>query len=780
MREHKCNSKPLFLNGAAATPASPSNKKFWEFRNAAETGGTAELLLYGDISRTSWWGDEVTPQAFAADLATIPAMDDLTVRICSGGGDVWAAQAIGAMLENRLGTVTAQIEGICASAATIVASHCKVVKAAEDATYMIHPIKVNPNGFVDMEGLKQLMDALTVMRTNVLNQYAKKTGHTVEEVAAWMDATSWWTAAEAKENGFMGASFKVVGVSPMILINVLDPNKHKKNLPEKTVQVNDGVAVVEEKDILLDKLTVKAEETPLAAGTDYTAAFDDNGYVNIVVIPGGAGDSATSLTVSGVQIDPTAVTPADIVGAVTADGVESGMEVIRQIFPKLNMTPGILLAPGWSENALVSAGLQAKTSHINGVFNCVCIVDIDSSTAGATKYDDVKRQKEKQAVTSANCYAVWLYAKVGDVIYAGSAMAAAATVATDANNGDVPSKFEVFAVYEPKRRMVHAPAFVDKVVLHALVDNILYDALTKSFIRDSHASQTGKGTDDGLMRLKTHMVDYYRREGHGADGWVLKGDVRHFFASIDHRKLKRKLKAVLDKRGVDPRVYELLCIYIDVMEDGLPLGYQTSQLFALMFLDEFDHIIKEKYRIKYYGRYMDDFYIICSDKRKLQYILRDVRALMDSYGLELNQKTAIFPLRNGIDFLGFHSYLTDTGAVIQKLRRDSSKRMKNKIRYWETAYPAGEVTKQEILRSFDAWDAHAAHGDTYSLRRKYADRLEKLLDCKIPIHRKINSNKLARDRRRARQCRCIYKKQHKALSLSVSQNTRPAEIMPWA
>ena len=293
-------------------------------------------------------------------------------------------------------------------------------------------------------------------------------------------------------------------------------------------------------------------------------------------------------------------------------------------------------------------------------------------------------------------------------------------------------------------------------MLHALVDNILYDALTRSFIRDSHASQTGKGTDDGLMRLKTHMVDYYRREGHGADGWVLKGDVRHFFASIDHRKLKRKLKAVLDKRGVDPRVYELLCIYIDVMEDGLPLGYQTSQLFALMFLDEFDHIIKE------------------------QCILRDVRALMDSYGLELNQKTAIFPLRNGIDFLGFHSYLTDTGAVIQKLRRDSSKRMKNKIRYWETAYPAGEVTKQEILRSFDAWDAHAAHGDTYSLRRKYADRLEKLLDCKIPIHRKINSNKLARDRRRARQCRCIYKKQHKALSLSVSQNTRPAEIMPWA
>lgn len=125
----------------------------------------------------------------------------------------------------------------------------------------------------------------------------------------------------------MGASFKVVKVAPMVLINVLDPNKHKKNLAEKTVQINSGVAVLEEEGVLLDKLVVKAASATLTAGTDYTAAFDDNGYVNIVVIPGGAGKSATSLTVSGVQIDPSAVTPADIVGAVSAAGVESGMEL---------------------------------------------------------------------------------------------------------------------------------------------------------------------------------------------------------------------------------------------------------------------------------------------------------------------------------------------------------------------------------------------------------------------------------------------------------------------
>ena len=96
----------------------------------------------------------------------------------------------------------------------------------------------------------------------------------------------------------MGACFKVMGVAPVILINVLDPNKHKKDMAETTVQVNSGVATVEQKDILLDKLVVKSASTTLTAGTDYTAAFDDDGYVTIAIIPGGKAASATSLTVS--------------------------------------------------------------------------------------------------------------------------------------------------------------------------------------------------------------------------------------------------------------------------------------------------------------------------------------------------------------------------------------------------------------------------------------------------------------------------------------------------
>ena len=265
-----------------------------------------------------------------------------------------------------------------------------------------------------------------------------------------------------------------------------------------------------------------------------------------------------------------------------------------------------------------------------------------------------------------------------------------------------PGKFELFYVFEPKKRLVQAPSFKDKVVLHAITDNVLYDAITRSFIRDNYASQKGKGTHDGLGRLRWAMGDYYRKHGN-ADGWVLKADIHHFFASIDHDLLKRKLIALFEKRNLDFEILELLFTYIDTTA-GLPLGYQTSQLFALMFLDEFDHAIKERFGVRYYGRQMDDFFIIEESKERLQSLLRDIRTITGGLGLELNNKTAIFPLRNGIDFLGFHAYLTDTGAVVQKLRRDSIDRMKGRIKYWRTAYPAGEVTKDEIKDSWTAWD----------------------------------------------------------------------------
>lgn len=180
---------------------APKAKKFWQFRNQTEE--SAELLLYGDISDTSWWGDEVTPKQFADELNALGGINEITVRINSGGGDVFAATAIGNMLEQHKASVTAKIDGLCASAATIVACHCSKVVAANDSTYMIHPVKMGLFGYADAVTLQQYLDALGAIRDNIISLYAKKTGRDKDEVAEQMDNTSWFTGAEAKENGFV-------------------------------------------------------------------------------------------------------------------------------------------------------------------------------------------------------------------------------------------------------------------------------------------------------------------------------------------------------------------------------------------------------------------------------------------------------------------------------------------------------------------------------------------------------------------------------------------------
>lgn len=176
-------------------------RKFWQFKNQTEQ--SAELYLYGDISDSSWWGDEVTPKQFSEELSALGNVSEITVRINSGGGDVFAATAIGNLLEQNAATVTAKIDGICASAATIIACHCSKVIAANDSTYMIHPVKMGICGYVDAETMQQYIDAIKAIRENIISLYAKKTGRDKDEVAAQMDATSWWTGAEAKENGFV-------------------------------------------------------------------------------------------------------------------------------------------------------------------------------------------------------------------------------------------------------------------------------------------------------------------------------------------------------------------------------------------------------------------------------------------------------------------------------------------------------------------------------------------------------------------------------------------------
>ena len=161
-------------------------KPFWKFQNVA--GGRAELLLYGDISDSTWWGDEVTPKQFAEDLDKLGAVSEITVRINSGGGDVFAAQTIGNLLEQHPANVVARIDGLCASSATIVACHCDRVVAANDSTYMVHPVRLGLLGYYDATTMQQYLNALDTIKENIISLYAKKTGRDKEEVTGWMDA----------------------------------------------------------------------------------------------------------------------------------------------------------------------------------------------------------------------------------------------------------------------------------------------------------------------------------------------------------------------------------------------------------------------------------------------------------------------------------------------------------------------------------------------------------------------------------------------------------------
>ena len=135
--------------------------------------------------------------------------------------------------------------------------------------------------------------------------------------------------------------------------------------------------------------------------------------------------------------------------------------------------------------------------------------------------------------------------------------------------------------------------------------------------------------------------------------------------------------------------------YIDAVDEGLALGHQTSHIYAVFYVSSFMHYVGEKLHLPLAGMYMDDWYVICPDKATAVEALRLARLEFAKLGLELNDKTNIFPLQNGIDFCGFHTYLTRTGQVVSKLRYSSIKRMKRRIRLWEKQYAAGEVSREK-------------------------------------------------------------------------------------
>jgi RNA-directed DNA polymerase len=271
--------------------------------------------------------------------------------------------------------------------------------------------------------------------------------------------------------------------------------------------------------------------------------------------------------------------------------------------------------------------------------------------------------------------------------------------------------YKIFKIYEPKERIIMSMSYKDRVLQHSLCDNVLTPFVEKLLIYDNCASRVGKGTLFGLNRIKFFIKDFYNKKG--SEGYILKGDISKYFYSIDHDVLKSNLY----KHIKDKDIKWLLDTIIDsTTSPGIPIGNMTSQLFAVFYLDKLDRLCKEKLKIKYYSRYMDDFVLIHENKDYLKYCLSEIKKLVENdLKLKLNpNKTQIFPLKNGVDYLGFHTYLTDNGKVIRKLRHSSHKRMKRKLKKFKER----DVEYEKIKNSIFSWLGHVKHGNTYNLRKK--------------------------------------------------------------
>ena len=180
----------------------PVNKHFWKFINSAVDGKPPELILEGDISSTTWWGDEVTPRQFTEELNALGNVPEIVVRINSGGGDVFAANAIYTRLKDNAAKITVKIDGWAASAATIVAMAGDVIEIPGNGVFMVHDPKMGAMGYFSAEEFTKAAEELKVIKQAIVNGYALKTKKDPEEIAAIMAAETWYDGKQAVDAGF--------------------------------------------------------------------------------------------------------------------------------------------------------------------------------------------------------------------------------------------------------------------------------------------------------------------------------------------------------------------------------------------------------------------------------------------------------------------------------------------------------------------------------------------------------------------------------------------------
>ncbi len=259
------------------------------------------------------------------------------------------------------------------------------------------------------------------------------------------------------------------------------------------------------------------------------------------------------------------------------------------------------------------------------------------------------------------------------------------------------SLYKAFKITDPKARDIHKASVRDRLLHHAIY-RILYPYFDKKFIFDSYSCRIGKGTLKAINRFQT--LARKSSKNNAKTVWVLKCDIKKFFANIDHEILKN----ILAKYIKDRDVLWLLSQIIDSFSLGLPLGNLTSQLLVNIYMNEFDQFVKRKLKVKYYIRYADDFVIFSENKGHLQNLIPEISNFLDK-NLKLTlhpNKVFIKTLASGVDFLGWINFPN------HRVLRTSTKRRMFK-----------GLNKNQSKETKASYYGLLKHGNTYKIYKKF-------------------------------------------------------------
>jgi hypothetical protein len=273
-----------------------------------------------------------------------------------------------------------------------------------------------------------------------------------------------------------------------------------------------------------------------------------------------------------------------------------------------------------------------------------------------------------------------------------------------------------------KVRHIKSVHISERVVQKCLCNQVLVPILSNGLIYDNGASVKGKGVHFAIKRFITHLSKFYRQNGNSNAGYCLSIDFSKFFDSIDHELLFK----MLEKEIKDTRILDLTKKFITVFGDGksLGLGSQVSQIAAIYFPSQLDHFVKDLKGEKFYGRYMDDLYIIHHDKEHLKQLLAEIEAVCAGLKITINKKkTRIVKVAAGVEFLKGKYILLSSGKVLRRPCKDSTKRMKRKLKKFRSLIDSGRMGFEDLRTAYQAWRGNYKKRFNAYYRVRFMDKL---------------------------------------------------------